>query len=295
MTRYKPQGWKNESQRHSMASQGISSTINNDIPIPIRSPRTILEGYTDDTLTETDDIIDKDELTAGEGAKELAKGVGQRAIEGTKYLGSAFSEGLRSVFGEEEAQVQQQIMQDMDSVVMDEDGDPIISIDGTPKTKKQIEVERELEELEEAQMGGVFTSDYRTQGEEKRETVVDKIKDFLDFGKVEEARENIYGLKGQQHSYNDKISILQTIRQDVMSTSNRNAKPINEQFTQINQINNAIGELESDKRRLEDDISHMKNKFNKKIHEEKNGIKTNNEPSFMTKLFDPNTSAEDLF
>ena len=151
--KYKSSGWRNESARHSLSARGISNAVPmNDIPMPIKSPPTTFEAEstpieelqsTDDTLTETNDTLVGSEDRSRENARMIVEGAGEGLKKGGVFIKDAFVEGLHSVFGESEAEVQQQIMQDVDSIVLDEEGDPIRAIDGSTKTKKQLEVERE--------------------------------------------------------------------------------------------------------------------------------------------------------
>jgi hypothetical protein len=271
--RYKrPQGWHNESGRHALSARGIpnasASQNTNNYPVRKIEPTELPKPEPETTLPEIDEgMTEGDTESWKRGFQDASKALGSGLSKVGSVIGENFRGTLGELFGGSEEEANEKLMQDVHSVVLTEEQEEEMALLGdlSHKTKGQLEVVRELSDLENAREGGFFGWGYKEAMKEKRETIMDAIKESLGFGQYEQARESIFEMEGHRQSYIDKMSIVNTIKSDIMSRDNRNGVELSEQFNQINQVDKALAELKEGQKRAEDDIIIAKTRYNNEM------------------------------
>jgi len=211
--KYKRHGWFNESERHSLAAQGISSTIK-----PI--------GY-----------------SIGQGALSMARATAQgsgmfkdeeeeeREDDDTDYAQDA--DDLVSGEAEEEHE---------------EEWEPILGTEEQDHKEKVYaeKVDEELEEVEDTMEDKMVGNNWMDHIKESIAKSLEKYRESVKDKNAEGMSEHLGQIKAKQELLKDKIELLQRLKQKIKSAEYTSTATLSHQLDQLNKLNVYLEKLEGE-------------------------------------------------
>lgn len=250
----RPIGWRQESERHSLSAQGVptgkksvmggtASLIGEGIFAPLDEPQ-------DSVYADADRVVGDEWSTPWKAEGELPS--------------------LVEDFSEPETE-------ELPSLISKEDvGESPLGL--TPSSARLQEQEARMSESEKvkqevAEAAETAKADWKQEAADKTKKIVGAIRKFYFSSDAERLEDEVSNLEKHKLLYKDKVELLNRLRKRVMSDKHSDDTHMQEQFRQLESVDEQLGGMLSELNRLELHERDAKMKLNGLLRQRDSGVK----------------------